>query len=274
MTGLDDDDEPRYQSPEPRYEEPSAEQRELYDMRKGENIPRYAEPSPEQRGLYDRLQPDSALFQAATDDSLYEFADLANALADTVNASTTDPAYATVQEPALDLRPYETPVPHNPVYYETDGGEVAALHGEISRDEAVRRIINMKLAVPVATADEGLRMVAENRALEPLEGSYLVRTKGTHSWVVTNYQDRGFRHHKIDRDHLTGFFTVSKEPFGPQNGIGGVLEALAAREALVPRPANFITLRHICKKEQPAPPMIDEYFSVADDLDDNDEFDI
>ena len=48
-------------------------------------------------------------------------------------------------------------------------------------------------------------------------------------------------HHRIRQD-TSGSWFVSEENFGPLPGLGRVLEAIAARHVMVPRPQNSIFL--------------------------------
>jgi hypothetical protein len=76
----------------------------------------------------------------------------------------------------------------------------------------------------------------------PTEGTYLARARGSDedSFALSVFENGGVRHHLIRKDAACWY--VNDEPFGPLAGLKQVMEALAARYALVPRPKNAVLL--------------------------------
>ena len=78
---------------------------------------------------------------------------------------------------------------------------------------------------------------------KPKEGLYLVREKvgDDGAGFVLSVWNGSHSHHRIRQD-TNGSWFVSEENFGPLPGLGHVLEAIAARHVMVPRPLNSIFL--------------------------------
>ena len=78
---------------------------------------------------------------------------------------------------------------------------------------------------------------------KPIEGLYLVREKAgdDDAGFVLSVWNGSHSHHRIRQD-TNGSWFVSEENFGPLPGLGRVLEAIAARHVMVPRPQNSIFL--------------------------------
>ena len=112
----------------------------------------------------------------------------------------------------------------DPVYYEVPGQAAPWQHGPITRQLAEARI-----------EAEGVN--------KPIEGLYLVREKVGDDTVgfVLSVWNGSHSHHRIRQD-TNGSWFVSEENFGPLPGLGHVLEAIAARHVMAPRPQNSIFL--------------------------------
>ena len=110
------------------------------------------------------------------------------------------------------------------MYFEVPGQAAPWQHGPITRQLAEARI-----------EAEGIA--------KPIEGLYLVREKvgdDDAGFVLSVWNGSHF-HHRIRQD-TNGSWLVEEEDFGPLPGLGHVLEAIAARYAMVPRPLNSIFL--------------------------------
>ena len=121
-------------------------------------------------------------------------------------------AYAVPPDAPSRNHHYEQSVGHNPAYYSVvNDADTPWLHGNITRDEAELRIMNMRLQPNAATHAEAAGRMTSSKGLAPAAGTYLVRSKDEGDWVVSAYDGSTFRHHRIIRNQETGHITFNDE---------------------------------------------------------------